>query len=118
MKWMFMLALSFFSLSSFAADSYLQCMQALPASAPGFCASFKAVAACHCEESGVPKPQCQNMNLIYQFMIARFGSVDRACEYQRDTSKQVCMDDWSCYRTGGKDSTGYLCSSTGKACSN
>lgn len=117
MKWIFALFLSFLSFSSFAAPLYSNCPQALPTNNSGFCASFKSVAACHCKESGLPDGTCQNMQTVYQLMIARFGSIKKACEYQHDTSTQVCVDDWKCYRNGGKDSQGNLCSSTGKVCS-
>jgi len=56
------------------------------------------------------------MKVVYDRMINMFGSLKRACEYQRDTSVQNCMDDWNCYRFGGVNSLGGLCSSTGKAC--
>jgi hypothetical protein len=45
-----------------------------------------------------------------------FGSIQRACEYQHDTSVQNCLDDWQCYRNGGRDSTGALCNATGSSC--
>lgn len=117
MKWTFLLILSLLSFSSFAADTFTSCQQALPTNNANFCSSFHAVASCHCVESGLPQKTCQNMNTIYQLMLARFGSIDKACEYQHDTSTQICKDDWSCYRLGGSDSQGRLCSSTGKICS-
>lgn len=117
MKWMLSLFLCAFSLSSFAATNYSNCPQAAPTNDPSFCASFKSVASCHCVESGLPSGMCQNMNTIYNLMIARFGSIQKSCEYQRDTSTQTCIDDWNCYRSGGKDSQGRLCSGTGKVCS-
>jgi hypothetical protein len=92
------------------------CPQALPASHSNFCASFKKVAICHCTSSGLPPTVCQDMESIYNRMVGMFGSVERACEYQHDTSKQVCIEDWRCYRSGGEDSKGNLCSATGYAC--
>lgn len=118
MKWIFALMLSLLSFSSFAANMYLACPQALPTNHSDFCPSFKSVAKCHCTASGLPERKCQNMENIYQLMIDRFGSVRKACEFQHDTSTQVCIDDWTCYRLGGKDSAGHLCSSTAKACKN
>lgn len=104
-------ALCFLGSSSFAA-----CDQALPTSSPNFCPSFKTVAICHCTSSGLPGFMCQDMNALYSRMISIFGSVQKACEYQKDVPARTCMDDWNCYRNGGKDSLGRLCSSTGRAC--
>ncbi len=92
------------------------CPYAQPNSAPGFCASFKTAAQCHCQASGLPASMCTNMQLIYSRMISVFGSVQRACAYQSDTSVQECIDDWSCYRSGGLNSQQQLCSGTGQAC--
>lgn len=103
------------SACSVAAD-FSNCPQALPTSDAGFCPSFKSVAECHCVESGLPKKMCQDVQVIYNRMIAMFGSVQKACEYQHDTSTQNCIDDWNCYRLGGKDSQGKLCGGTGNAC--
>lgn len=110
-------ASSLLSFSVIAADLHLSCPQALPSDHPGFCSSFKSVAVCHCVESGFPEGKCQNMSTLYLLMIARFGSIQKACEYQHDTTTQICIDDWNCYRSGGRDSQGRLCSSTGNACS-
>ncbi len=101
-----------FSLSSQAAV----CPKAEPASSPNFCASFKAAAECHCRASGLRPEMCVNYNSIYQRMIVTFGSLQRACEYQHDTSTQECMNDWNCFRSGGVTSTSELCSGTGAAC--
>lgn len=107
------LVLTLFSTTIYAINA---CPQAASTDSPSFCPSFQSVAQCHCSESGLPKSMCQDMGAIYQRMIIVFGSVQRACEYQHDTSTQNCMDDWSCYRSGGTDSQGRLCSSTGKSC--
>ncbi|MDR3491213.1 MAG: hypothetical protein P4M12_04115 [Gammaproteobacteria bacterium] len=96
--------------------STLACGQALPVTNPSFCSSFQVVAQCHCTASGLPAGMCNDMNLLYQRMISMFGSIQRACEYQHDTSIQNCINDWSCYRNGGTDNVGGLCSSTGRAC--
>lgn len=103
-------------ISSFTFANYTVCPQAVPASNPTFCASFKAVAACHCTSSGLPSSMCNDMNAIYSRMISIFGSVQKACAYQKDTTTRICIDDWNCYRYGGVDSYGNLCSSTGRAC--
>ena len=105
------LFLAFYFNTTFAA-----CPQASPSSTPGFCSTFKLVAQCHCTSSGLPKGMCMNMHSLYDRMIAMFGSVRRACEYQRDTSVQNCIDSWNCYRSGGVNSNGELCSGTGSAC--
>ncbi|MBA2648657.1 MAG: hypothetical protein H0U75_03480 [Legionella sp.] len=89
------------------------CPQALPTSNPGFCTSFKSVAECHCP---LPKAMCQNMETLYQRMIQIYGTVEGACRSQHDTDIQTCIDDWKCYREGGKNSKGQLCSGTGKNC--
>lgn len=104
----------FFSISGYAAD--LACPAANSTDSTTFCASFKASAGCHCTESGGTPALCQNMDLLYNAMIARFGSLKAACSYQKDTPTQTCIDDWTCYRSGGKDSAGRLCSSTGNKC--
>ena len=36
-------------------------------------------------------------------MIAFFGSLQKACEYQQSTSTQDCLDNWTCYLNGGID---------------
>lgn len=105
----------FFAVTSFAAPTST-CPQAVPISNPGFCASFKSVAECQCTSRGLPSFMCKDMNTVYNRMIAFYGTVEKACASQKDTSKQICMDDWHCYRQGGNDAQGRLCSSTGKAC--
>lgn len=94
----------------------LACDNALPTNDVNFCPSFKQVAICYCTSSGLPAGLCQNMNTLYNRLISVFGSLQRACEYQRYTSTQDCIDNWNCYRAGGVDSQGKLCSSTGSAC--
>ena len=92
------------------------CPHADPVTSSNFCTSFKSVAECHCIVSGLPQGMCKDMNAIYNRMLSVFGSQQKACEYQKDVSTQECMDDWNCYRSGGTDSKGNLCSGTGKAC--
>lgn len=110
MRKFFTVLLCVFSINSFA------CTNALPTDNPTFCASFKTAAICYCTSSGLPGVLCQDMNVLYARMISVFGSLQRACEYQKYTTTQDCMDNWNCYRLGGKDSRGRICSSTGKAC--
>ena len=127
MKTILALVICFISTASFAfapgSDSklaalsgFFSCAQAVPTTDAGFCPSFKAVAACHCVESGVPEKACQNMKLLYAAMIGRYTTVERACANQRDTSPQNCVDDWKCYGTGGTNSQGGACSSNGSLC--
>jgi hypothetical protein len=114
MKWIFTLFVLFCSFLSLNASA---CEQALANTNPGFCSSFKSVAKCHCVELGLPKGMCDDMNALYGRMMFLFGnSLQKVCEYQHDTTTQTCIDDWNCYRLGGKNSQGALCSSTGKAC--
>ena len=82
---------------------------------PQFCHSFAQVARCTCEEK-MPDFMCKSVDQVYDIMILRYQSQENACHHQTRTSFQTCMDDWNCYRLGGKDSNGNLCSSTGKAC--
>ncbi len=111
MRKFFAVLLCFFSVSVFAT-----CNTALPTDNPGFCASFKPVASCHCIASGLPAVMCQDMNILYARMVSVFGSLRKACEYQKYTTTQDCMDNWNCYRSGGIDSRGRICSSTHNAC--
>lgn len=106
------LAICLFSFSSFALTS---CPQALPANQPGFCETFKTSVTCFCSNT-LPKRMCENINQIYQLMIARYGSIEIACKFQRETSVQICLDDWRCYKNGGVDSQGGPCNGSGQAC--
>jgi hypothetical protein len=92
------------------------CSNALPTDNPGFCSSFKSVATCYCTNSGLPSGMCQDMNALYNRMIGMFGSLQKACEFQHYTTTQDCVDNWNCYRLGGVDSRGRLCSSNRNAC--
>ncbi|PJD91519.1 MAG: hypothetical protein CK424_06845 [Legionella sp.] len=96
--------------------SYADCPSVDPAS-PGFCDAFKASSACYCASyNTLPKGKCANMTLIYKMMVASLGSLQRACDWQRNTTAQECIDDWNCYHYGGMTSTGQLCSGSGHAC--
>lgn len=96
--------------------NYANCGQATSTDNPGFCKSFHDIAVCHCTSSGLPSSLCNNISQLYDRMIAVYKTQQKACEYQKDTSVQTCMDDWNCYRLGGRDSQGRLCSSTGDVC--
>ena len=103
----------FFSTISFALPT--SCPPATPTNSPTFCSSFQIAAECYCSQS-LPHGMCANMGTLYNRMISMFATLQRACEFQHNTSTQTCIDDWNCYRLGGKDSQGQLCSSTGNAC--
>ncbi len=108
-----------FIINLVAPKSYANCPFADPVNKPTFCASFKSVAICHCSEK-LPSAFCQDMGAIYKRMTDVFGSQQKACEYQQNkpggVPVQECMDDWNCYRLGGKASNGAICSNTGNAC--
>lgn len=116
LKWLLLCFVASCSISTYAMKSASSCELALPTDDPSFCSSFKSVAACHCKEYGLPDGVCQNMNSIYKLMLVRHGTLQRACEYQKDTPTQDCIDAWNCYRMGGKDSQGRVCSSSEKVC--
>lgn len=107
----------FFALATFLCFSSvsLACPQATPTNAPNFCATFRVAAKCHCS-AGLPEAMCGKMNYLYQRLLIVFGSLEKACEYQHDTTKANCMDSWSCYLYGGNNVEGKLCSGTGRAC--
>jgi hypothetical protein len=113
-KKLFLIASIF--LSSFFSVSSMACPGATEINGSGFCSSFQIAAQCHCTSSGLPSGMCNNMNLLYDRMVSMFGSLQRACEYQHDTSTQNCIDSWNCYRQGGTTSQNLLCSGTGHSC--
>ncbi len=92
------------------------CPNATSASSANFCESFKVAAECHCRASGLRQEMCTNYEMIYKRMLVTFGSLQRACEFQHDSSTQECIDDWNCFRQGGSTSKSELCSGTGGAC--
>lgn len=112
-----------FSVSSFAATSQAEYCVKADRTTGDFCATFTQGAQCHCREDGhLPGQLCTDMNLIYERMVKTFKTQQRACDWQaanavpeRTTSKD-CMDDWNCFRNGGVDSKGQLCSGTGRSC--
>jgi hypothetical protein len=97
--------------------AYASCPTATSLSSASFCDEFKAAAECNCQLKGIPKGRCTNMSLVYKLMIDTLGTLQRACEFQHETSTQECMDGWNCYRYGGYTSDGQLCNGTGHACS-
>jgi hypothetical protein len=130
MEKIMILLICFFSSASFALTMKdLQdltphphgCQQAPPTTDPSFCGGFKSSANCHCLDSGMDDSVCSDMNRLYDAMIAYFNhSLESACDFQQyqegGVPKQVCIDDWNCYRKGGVNSNGGLCSSMGSAC--
>ena len=108
----FFVFLAFFVVSSIS----FACPQATPTNAPNFCATFRVAAKCYCTQR-LPEVMCGKMTDLYQRLLIMFSSLDKACEYQSDTTKQNCIDSWNCYLYGGKNADGNLCSGTGRACS-
>lgn len=100
----------------FLSPNHFACSDALPTNDVNFCSSFKAVAICYCKASGLPSGMCQDMEALYTRMVVVYGSLQLACERQKHTSTQNCLDTWNCYRRGGVDSNNQSCSSTGLAC--
>lgn len=100
----------------FLSSTVFCCGSALPTNDVNFCPSFKSVATCYCTASGLPAGMCQDMNALYNRLMGVFGSLKKACEYQHYTTPQDCMDNWNCYRIGGTDSRGRLCSATKLPC--
>jgi hypothetical protein len=102
--------------NSHSQASFSSCPQAVATTDSTFCGSFKSVAYCHCME-GIGSPDaCSDMNEVYQFMIDYYTTLENACHNQTDVDYQTCVDDWNCYRNGGTNSQGGLCSATGSAC--
>lgn len=96
--------------------SAFACTNAMPTDHPSFCATFKTAATCYCTASGLPFGMCQDMHVLYNRMIVVFKTLEKACEYQKYTTTQDCIDNWRCYLAGGKDSQGRTCSSTSFPC--
>ncbi|MDX1900523.1 MAG: hypothetical protein SFW66_00790 [Gammaproteobacteria bacterium] len=110
------LLISVFSTSVYSFNNPLNCTPAAESNDPGFCPSFKAAVECYCVAKGLPDAMCKNTDLIYEKMVATWGSLETACRMQKDSTQQECMNDWICYRSGGTDTQGRSCSSTGKSC--
>jgi hypothetical protein len=83
---------------------------------PEFCKAFEEIARCHCTNSGLPSRLCQNVQSIYSRMISTFGSIDKACRFQKDTSQNNCIDAWKCYLQGGELGDGQACSGSRLPC--
>lgn len=85
-----------------------ECAEAPPTTDPTFCTKFKSIAKCHCmADGGLPAGMCQDMNTIYNRMIAAFGTQDKACHWQAESGSEIrekdpslCVADWDCYRKG------------------
>jgi hypothetical protein len=103
-------------LKLFIAHKNENCPKSRPTTDNEFCPSFEKAASCHCSSSGLPKTMCQDMEKVYQRMLMVFSTQQLACEYQQNTPTQRCIDNWNCYRKGGKDSAGHPCGATGKSC--
>ena len=103
-------------LSLFVAHKNEKCPKSRPSNDNKFCSSFEEAASCHCSTSGLPKNMCQDMETVYQRMLIVFSTQQQACEYQQNTPTQRCIDNWNCYRLGGKDSEGHPCGATGRSC--
>jgi hypothetical protein len=111
MKKIVAILLSCLSLSSYA------CNDAADTSSSNFCPTFRSSVYCYCTDVWkMPGTLCQDMNRVYSMMVDTHGSLERACEFQKNTPKQRCIDNWNCYHNGGRDSHGALCSSTGRSC--
>lgn len=110
-KWLSFLLL-FVSFSCFASN----CPQALSTNDPNFCPSFKDAAICNCMAKGLPYSLCSDVKQLYARLIGIFVTVEKLCAFQKETNKEICINDWGCYMNGGKDKAGLTCSSTGNAC--
>jgi hypothetical protein len=104
---------SLMTLSSF---NVLACGKASAYDTPEFCQNFQEIAKCHCVASGLTARMCSNVPQIYNRMISAFGSIERACRFQKDTSVQNCVDAWQCYQQGGQLADGRICNGTGLPC--
>lgn len=103
-------------LTIFIPKTHPSCSKSFPPNHSKFCPTFKSAAACACSTSGMPASLCEDMNTLHKRMLMVFSTQQKACEFQRDTTTQQCLDSWNCYRRGGKDSQGRLCQQTGEAC--
>lgn len=112
-KILFALALSFTCTVALATGN---CPEAAATNSSSFCPTFETSARCHCQEHGLPSAACQDVHKVYSRMLAIYQTVQRACSAQHDTDTQTCIDDWTCYITGGVDSQGRSCSGTGARC--
>ncbi len=95
---------------------FADCPRATATDLPAFCESFKVAAQCHCTSSGLPQVMCNNVRLLYQRLMVTFGSLEKTCAFQRDTTPEDCMDSWKCFLQGGRNAAGKLCNGTGRPC--
>ncbi len=106
----------FFVTCFFSSILIAACPTAAPTDSSEFCASFKVAAQCHCSASGLPEVMCTNVRLLYQRLMVTFGTLEKTCAFQHDTTTENCIDSWKCYLNGGKNFAGHLCNSTGRSC--
>lgn len=103
------------SLPAFSAND--DCPPAVATKNPNFCGSFITAATCRCNKAGgIPKEICGDIKKIYKYMISYYGSQQRACAIQKETTPRICEDDWNCFWKGGEDSNHNPCSGNKKAC--
>jgi hypothetical protein len=102
---------------------YAQCTQVPSDTASSFCNSFQvSVASCSPIKPTNGNPNAQYMQMIYNLMMLRYGTLETACHAQagdHGTTFAVCMSQWTCYWHGGKSADPRepgLCSGTGAAC--
>lgn len=116
MKKFFYTCLFLFSVSSFANTSVPTgpCPDALPTDHPSFCASFPAAATCYCRAQAPSPGMCANMQVITKQIMGM--GINAACFIQHFVTFQACVDNWVCYIHGGFDTSGRVCSSTGRNC--
>ncbi len=95
-----------------------KCPKTKPMDSKKFCSSFEGVVKCVCLANIHSSFMCRSMSVIYMTILAKFGSIEKFCndKHQYRVPPQQCIDEWNCYRNGGKNSQGVLCSGTGNRC--
>lgn len=80
---------------SFAKAKYRTCST----TKKNFCACFKSEVKGACLDNGVNSTLCSSMRLVYYGMMARYGSLYRACKQNNQTKADIdyCLNGWSCY---------------------
>ncbi len=84
-----------------------------------FCGNFSKAAICDCKaKAGILGPIfCGNMDAVYKAMMTKYPSIEAACNDQSPANlRQACIDNWHCFRNGGKTAGGAQCSGSGKSC--
>ncbi|MBA2657619.1 MAG: hypothetical protein H0U70_11675 [Tatlockia sp.] len=104
-----------FSYQNVEVNPAFACQNAESTEKSNFCSSFTVAAKCHCVANGLG-PACQSVDHIAARLTSFFGSLDKACRVQRNTTPQNCLDSWNCYLYGGVDSFNRPCNATGIAC--